>query len=50
MSAEIISGTEIRKVILEEIKKEVEDMKAKHGKVPGLVTILVGESPASMLL
>jgi len=48
MAAEIISGTEIRKIILEEIKQEVEDMKAKHGKVPGLVTILVGESPASI--
>ncbi|MGM0643851.1 MAG: tetrahydrofolate dehydrogenase/cyclohydrolase catalytic domain-containing protein, partial [Thermodesulfobacteriota bacterium] len=47
MTAEIISGTEIRKTILEELKKEVEGMKAKHGVVPGLVTILVGENPAS---
>ncbi len=42
MTAEIISGTEIRKTILAEIKTDVEEMKAKHGKVPGLVTILVG--------
>jgi methylenetetrahydrofolate dehydrogenase (NADP+)/methenyltetrahydrofolate cyclohydrolase len=48
MSAEIISGTEIRKQILAEVKQEVEEMKAKHGKVPGLVTILVGKSPASI--
>ncbi len=48
MSAEIISGTDIRKEILAEIKQDVEDMKAKHGKVPGLVTILVGSSPASI--
>ncbi len=48
MSAELISGTEIRKVILEELKKEVEEIKAKIGKVPGLVTILVGENPASI--
>ncbi len=48
MSAEIISGTQIRKVILEELKAEVEDMKAKHDMVPGLVTILVGENPASI--
>ncbi len=47
MSAEIISGTEIRKVILEEITQEVKEMKEKHGTVPGLVTILVGENPAS---
>jgi len=48
MTAEIISGTEISKTILEEIKKEVVEMKDKTGKVPGLVTILVGENPASI--
>ncbi|WP_035238385.1 bifunctional methylenetetrahydrofolate dehydrogenase/methenyltetrahydrofolate cyclohydrolase FolD [Desulfobacter vibrioformis] len=48
MTAEIISGTEIRKAILAEIKADVEKMKAKHGKVPGLVTILVGKNPASV--
>ncbi|MEA2059502.1 MAG: bifunctional methylenetetrahydrofolate dehydrogenase/methenyltetrahydrofolate cyclohydrolase FolD [Thermodesulfobacteriota bacterium] len=48
MTAEIISGTEIRKTILAEIKEEVDAMKEKHGKVPGLVTILVGASPASI--
>ncbi len=48
MTAEIISGTEIRKDILAEVKAEVEAMKAEHGVVPGLVTILVGSSPASI--
>ena len=48
MTAEIISGTEISKAILEEIKQEVAEMKDKTGKVPGLVTILVGENPASI--
>ncbi|MBF0303565.1 MAG: bifunctional methylenetetrahydrofolate dehydrogenase/methenyltetrahydrofolate cyclohydrolase FolD [Desulfamplus sp.] len=48
MTAEIISGTEIRKTILAEVKAEVEEMKAKYGKVPGLVTILVGANPASI--
>ncbi len=48
MSAEIISGIEIRKEFLAEIKTEVEAMKEKTGKVPGLVTILVGSSPASI--
>ncbi len=48
MTAEIISGTEIRKAILAEVKEEVEAMKEKTGKVPGLVTILVGSSPASI--
>jgi methylenetetrahydrofolate dehydrogenase (NADP+)/methenyltetrahydrofolate cyclohydrolase len=48
MTAELISGTEISKTILEEIKQEVDEMKEKTGKVPGLVTILVGENPASV--
>ncbi len=48
MTAKIISGTEIRKDILAEIKVEFDQMKEKHGKVPGLVTILVGSSPASI--
>nr|WP_319392725.1 bifunctional methylenetetrahydrofolate dehydrogenase/methenyltetrahydrofolate cyclohydrolase FolD [uncultured Desulfobacter sp.] len=48
MTAEIISGTEIRKTILAEITADVEKMKAEHGKVPGLVTILVGSNPASV--
>lgn len=48
MTAEIISGTDIRKEILAEITQEVEEMKTKHGRVPGLVTILVGKSPASI--
>ncbi|WP_020588829.1 bifunctional methylenetetrahydrofolate dehydrogenase/methenyltetrahydrofolate cyclohydrolase FolD [Desulfobacter curvatus] len=48
MTAEIISGTEIRKTILAEIKADVEKMRAKHGKVPGLATILVGKNPASV--
>ncbi len=48
MTAELISGTDISKTILEEIKQEVAEMKEKTGKVPGLVTILVGENPASV--
>ncbi|MDH4319772.1 MAG: bifunctional 5,10-methylene-tetrahydrofolate dehydrogenase/5,10-methylene-tetrahydrofolate cyclohydrolase, partial [Desulfobulbaceae bacterium] len=47
MSAKIISGTETAKAIREELKVEVADLKEKHNLVPGLVTILVGEDPAS---
>jgi len=47
MSAQIISGTNIRKDILSEIREEVLSIKKSHNKVPGLVTILVGENPAS---
>ena len=48
MSAKLILGTEIREAILNEITEEVAQIKAKHGAVPGLVTILVGENPASI--
>ncbi|MCD6185136.1 MAG: bifunctional methylenetetrahydrofolate dehydrogenase/methenyltetrahydrofolate cyclohydrolase FolD [Deltaproteobacteria bacterium] len=48
MSAKLIKGTVIREEILEEITAEVAEIKKKHGVVPGLVTILVGESPASI--
>jgi len=48
MSATLIKGTEIREEILEEITAEVKEIKEKYDKVPGLVTILVGENPASM--
>lgn len=47
MSAKIISGTEVAKAIREELKGEVAELKEKHAVVPGLVTILVGEDPAS---
>lgn len=48
MSAKLIKGTEVREEILEEITSEVAKIKERHGVVPGLVTILVGENPASM--
>ena len=48
MTAKLIKGTEIREGILKEIADEVKEIKEKHGAVPGLVTILVGENPASI--
>ena len=48
MTAKLIKGTEIREEILKEIADEVKAIKEKHGAVPGLVTILVGENPASI--
>ncbi len=47
MSAKIISGTETAKEIREELKSEVAELTEKHNVVPGLVTVLVGEDPAS---
>jgi methylenetetrahydrofolate dehydrogenase (NADP+)/methenyltetrahydrofolate cyclohydrolase len=48
MTAKIISGTEVAKQIREEILTEVRALEKIHHKVPGLVTILVGENPASV--
>ena len=47
MTAKLISGIEIAKAIREELTVEVAELKEKHNVVPGLVTILVGEDPAS---
>ncbi|MCG2755765.1 MAG: bifunctional methylenetetrahydrofolate dehydrogenase/methenyltetrahydrofolate cyclohydrolase FolD [Desulfobacteraceae bacterium] len=47
MSAKIISGIEIAKQIREELKKEMAELKERHGVTPGLATVLVGNNPAS---
>jgi methylenetetrahydrofolate dehydrogenase (NADP+)/methenyltetrahydrofolate cyclohydrolase len=49
MTAQIISGTETAKQIREELKQEIAELKDKHNLVPGLVTVLVGEDPASQV-
>jgi len=49
MTAQIISGTEIAKQIREELKEEIAELKEKHNLIPGLVTVLVGEDPASQV-
>ncbi|ROQ90840.1 bifunctional 5,10-methylenetetrahydrofolate dehydrogenase/5,10-methenyltetrahydrofolate cyclohydrolase [Desulfosoma caldarium] len=47
MSAKLIKGAEVAKQIREELAAEVKSIKEKYGVEPGLVTILVGENPAS---
>ncbi len=47
MSAKLLKGAEVAKEIRAELKTEVQQLQEKHGVVPGLVTILVGENPAS---
>ncbi len=47
MAAKLIKGGEISKQIREEISKDVEELKEKHGITPGLATILVGDDPGS---
>jgi len=48
MTAKIISGTEVAKQIRVELAREVTTLKEKHNVIPGLVTILVGQNPASV--
>jgi len=48
MTAKIISGKDVAQEIRKELKQEVDEMKEKHDVVPGLVTILVGQNPASI--
>lgn len=48
MSAQIIDGLKVRAQILEDLKQKVQTLREQTGKVPGLVTILVGENPASI--
>jgi methylenetetrahydrofolate dehydrogenase (NADP+)/methenyltetrahydrofolate cyclohydrolase len=43
----ILDGKLVSQTIKNEIKVEVDQLKEKTGKVPGLVTILVGDNPAS---
>ncbi len=47
MAAKLIKGAEVAKEIREELKKQVAEIKEKKDIVPGLITILVGENPAS---
>ncbi len=49
MTAKIISGSEVAKEIRAELKQEIAELKEKHNVVPGLVTVLVGEDPASQV-
>jgi methylenetetrahydrofolate dehydrogenase (NADP+)/methenyltetrahydrofolate cyclohydrolase len=48
MTAKLISGNEIAKQIREELAQEVAQLKEKKNVVPGLVTLLVGQNPASV--
>src|SRR4030042_7058608 len=48
MTAKLINGNEVAQQIRGELKQETTRLKEKYNVVPGLVTILVGENPASV--
>jgi methylenetetrahydrofolate dehydrogenase (NADP+)/methenyltetrahydrofolate cyclohydrolase len=47
MTARLIKGADVAKEIREELKTEVQRLRETYGAVPGLVTVLVGNNPAS---
>jgi methylenetetrahydrofolate dehydrogenase (NADP+) / methenyltetrahydrofolate cyclohydrolase len=49
MTAQLIKGAEVAKQIREELVGRISELKEKHGIVPGLATVLVGEDPASQV-
>lgn len=49
MSAQIIDGRQVASRIQDEIREEVTAFKDKHGIVPGLAVLLVGDDPASAM-
>ena len=49
MQAQIISGTDIAKEIRAEVAEAVAEMKEKHGVVPGLAAVVVGDDPGSAI-
>ncbi len=48
-TAKIISGKEIAAQVRSELKREIEELKARAGVTPGLTVVLVGENPASLV-
>ncbi len=48
MVSKLIKGGEITQQIREELKQETDQLKEKYNVVAGVVTILVGENPASV--
>jgi methylenetetrahydrofolate dehydrogenase (NADP+)/methenyltetrahydrofolate cyclohydrolase len=49
VSAEIIDGKAIAAKVRAEVARDVEAFVARHGRRPGLATILIGEDPASAI-
>jgi methylenetetrahydrofolate dehydrogenase (NADP+)/methenyltetrahydrofolate cyclohydrolase len=47
MSAQIIDGKAFAAELRERVRRETQRLKAEHGLVPGLATVLIGNDPAS---
>ena len=49
MTAQVIDGKAIAASVRRDVATAVAAMKARHGRVPGLAVVLVGEDPASQI-
>lgn len=49
MTAKLIDGKEIARVMCEEMKEGVKNLRSRKGVVPGLAVVIVGEDPASQV-
>jgi len=49
MSARILDGKSLAETVRGEVRRGVDEFRAKHGRVPGLDVVLVGEDPGSVV-
>ncbi|MDP9148786.1 MAG: bifunctional methylenetetrahydrofolate dehydrogenase/methenyltetrahydrofolate cyclohydrolase FolD [Myxococcota bacterium] len=49
MSARILDGKKLAEVVRTEVRAGVHDFAARHGRVPGLDVVLIGDDPASVV-
>jgi methylenetetrahydrofolate dehydrogenase (NADP+)/methenyltetrahydrofolate cyclohydrolase len=49
MTARILDGKKLAETVRAEVRAGVESFRARHGRVPGLDVVLVGEDPASLV-
>ena len=49
MPAQIIDGKAVAENVRREVARAVAALKVKHGRVPGLAVVLVGEDAASQV-
>lgn len=49
MAAELMDGTAVARSLLEEVKDAAAEYASRHGRRPGLATVLVGDDPASRI-
>ena len=49
MAARILDGKKLAETVRAEVRVGVDEFRAKHGRVPGLDVVLVGEDPASQV-